>query len=57
MHIVWKYVDYAASAIYWLTANARRFGFFMPTRTGPPARDNPHGIAYEPWHGCHYPLA
>ncbi|MCU0752260.1 MAG: D-alanyl-D-alanine carboxypeptidase family protein [Akkermansiaceae bacterium] len=39
-------------AFYWLTTNARRFGFFMSY-----PRDNPHGIAYEPWHWCHHPLA
>jgi D-alanyl-D-alanine carboxypeptidase len=42
----------ATPAFSWLTANARRFGFFLSY-----PRDNPHGIAYEPWHWCHHPLA
>lgn len=32
-------------AFAWLDANARRFGFTLSY-----PRDNPHGIAYEPWH-------
>jgi zinc D-Ala-D-Ala carboxypeptidase len=39
-------------AFSWLTANALRFGFFMSYPRG-----NPQGIAYEPWHWCHHPLA
>lgn len=39
-------------AFSWLSTNARRFGFVMSY-----PRDNPHGIAYEPWHWCHHPLA
>jgi D-alanyl-D-alanine carboxypeptidase len=35
----------ATDAFRWLTNNAVRFGFEM---TFP--RDNPYGIAYEPWH-------
>ena len=31
----------------WLVANAVRFGFALSY-----PRDNPHGIAYEPWHWC-----
>jgi len=34
-------------AFAWLCENAGRFGFAM---TYP--RDNPYGIAYEPWHWC-----
>lgn len=34
-------------AFSWLCENAERFGFTM---TYP--RDNPFGIAYEPWHWC-----
>ena len=32
-------------AFAWLRANAHRFGFTLSY-----PRDNPHGIAYEPWH-------
>jgi zinc D-Ala-D-Ala carboxypeptidase len=39
-------------AFVWLTANARHFGFSLSYPRG-----NPHGIAYEPWHWCHHPLA
>jgi D-alanyl-D-alanine carboxypeptidase len=35
---------------HWLTANAGRFHFSL---TYP--RDNPFGIAYEPWHWCFIP--
>ena len=34
-------------AFAWLTQNAHAFGFRMSY-----PRDNPHGIAYEPWHWC-----
>jgi D-alanyl-D-alanine carboxypeptidase len=34
-------------AFAWLTARAHRFGFVLSY-----PRDNPHGIAYEPWHWC-----
>jgi D-alanyl-D-alanine carboxypeptidase len=34
-------------AFAWLSANASRFGFRLSY-----PRDNPHGIAYEPWHWC-----
>lgn len=37
----------ATMAFKWLCRNAPAFGFSM---TYP--RDNPHGIAYEPWHWC-----
>ena len=36
-----------SSAFAWLVANAARFGFALSY-----PRDNPHGIAYEPWHWC-----
>lgn len=35
-------------AFAWLRANASGYGFVMSY-----PRDNPHGIAYEPWHWCH----
>jgi zinc D-Ala-D-Ala carboxypeptidase len=34
-------------AFAWLMARAQRFGFLLSY-----PRDNPHGIAYEPWHWC-----
>lgn len=34
-------------AFAWLINNANRFGFFLSY-----PRDNPHAIAYEPWHWC-----
>jgi len=34
-------------AFAWLAANAARFRFTLSY-----PRDNPHGIAYEPWHWC-----
>jgi D-alanyl-D-alanine carboxypeptidase len=34
-----------SEAFAWLTAQAGRFGFVLSF-----PRDNPHGIAYEPWH-------
>lgn len=34
-------------AFAWLTRNAADFGFTLSY-----PRDNPHGIAYEPWHWC-----
>ncbi len=34
-------------AFAWLTRNAARFGFHLSY-----PRENPHGIAYEPWHFC-----
>jgi len=37
----------ASPAFAWLRAHATRFGFRMSY-----PRDNPHGIAYEPWHWC-----
>jgi zinc D-Ala-D-Ala carboxypeptidase len=37
-------------AFAWLCENAAGFGFTM---TYP--RNNPHGIAYEPWHWCFHP--
>ena len=37
----------STEAFRWLGENAARFGFLM---TYP--RDNPWGIAYEPWHWC-----
>jgi D-alanyl-D-alanine carboxypeptidase len=36
-----------SSAFAWLSANAQRYGFHLSY-----PRDNPHGIAYEPWHWC-----
>jgi len=39
-------------AFAWLNANAGRFGFLLSY-----PRDNPRGIAYEPWHWCHQPPA
>jgi len=32
----------------WLSEHATRFGFALSY-----PRDNPYGIAYEPWHWCH----
>lgn len=37
----------ASAAFVWLRAHAHRFGFALSY-----PRDNPHGIAYEPWHWC-----
>jgi D-alanyl-D-alanine carboxypeptidase len=34
-------------AFIWLTANASHYGFVLSY-----PRDNPYGIAYEPWHWC-----
>lgn len=34
-------------AFAWLSAHASQFGFTLSY-----PRDNPHGIAYEPWHWC-----
>jgi D-alanyl-D-alanine carboxypeptidase len=40
--------DFERSAAFaWLSTNAERYNFHMSY-----ARDNPHGIAYEPWHWC-----
>jgi D-alanyl-D-alanine carboxypeptidase len=39
-------------AFAWLTTNANRYGFSLSY-----PRDNPRGIAYEPWHWCHQPIA
>jgi D-alanyl-D-alanine carboxypeptidase len=36
-----------SAAFAWLTANASRYGFSLSY-----PRDNPYGIAYEPWHWC-----
>lgn len=38
------------SAFAWLQAKAARFGFHLSY-----PRDNPYGIAYEPWHWCWHP--
>jgi D-alanyl-D-alanine carboxypeptidase len=35
------------AAFRWLASNAGHFGFTLSY-----PRDNPHGIAYEPWHWC-----
>jgi len=40
------------SAFTWLNTHASRFGFLLSF-----AKDNPHGIAYEPWHWCWRPAA
>ncbi|BET66318.1 hypothetical protein ASA1KI_12360 [Opitutales bacterium ASA1] len=37
-------------AFAWLARNASTFGFTLSY-----PRDNPHGIAYEPWHWCWSP--
>lgn len=37
----------ASPAFAWLQREARRFGFALSY-----PRDNPHAIAYEPWHWC-----
>jgi len=37
----------SSPAFAWLTSHAHRFGFALSY-----PRDNPHGIAYEPWHWC-----
>ncbi len=37
------------AAFRWLDARAYEFGFVMSY-----PRDNPHGIAFEPWHWCHH---
>ena len=40
--------DFAKTAEYrWLKRHATRFGFRLSY-----PRNNPHGIAYEPWHWC-----
>ena len=36
-----------SAAFTWLKSEASRFGFSLSY-----PRDNPHGIAYEPWHWC-----
>lgn len=36
-----------SAAFAWLREHASRFGFTLSY-----PRDNPHGIAYEPWHWC-----
>jgi D-alanyl-D-alanine carboxypeptidase len=36
-----------SAAFAWLVAHAARFGFRLSY-----PRDNPHGIAFEPWHWC-----
>ncbi|HET8899048.1 MAG TPA: M15 family metallopeptidase [Rhodanobacteraceae bacterium] len=36
-----------SAAFTWLRAHATRYGFHLSY-----PRDNPHGIAYEPWHWC-----
>lgn len=38
----------ATPAHRWLAAHAHEFGFRLSY-----PRDNPHGIAYEPWHWCY----
>ncbi|MCG6116748.1 MAG: M15 family metallopeptidase [Aquimonas sp.] len=38
------------AAFAWLGEHAARFGFVMSY-----PRNNPHGIAYEPWHWCWHP--
>jgi zinc D-Ala-D-Ala carboxypeptidase len=37
-------------AFRWLSDHAGKFGFRLSY-----PRENVHGIAYEPWHWCHYP--
>lgn len=37
----------SSPAFAWLSAHAPQFGFTLSY-----PRDNPHGIAYEPWHWC-----
>lgn len=45
--------DFAATAAYrWLCKNAQEFGFMLSFPT-----DNPHGIAFEPWHWCYRPAS
>jgi D-alanyl-D-alanine carboxypeptidase len=39
-------------AFAWLVLNAPSFGFVLSY-----PRDNPHGIAFEPWHWCWHPHA
>ena len=39
-------------AFTWLNTHASRFGFLMSF-----SKNNPHGIAYEPWHWCWRPSA
>jgi D-alanyl-D-alanine carboxypeptidase len=39
------------TAFQWLTMKASNFGFVLSY-----PRDNPWGIAYEPWHWCYQPL-
>src|ERR1700687_2197040 len=41
-----------SAAFRWLSANARRFGFFLSF-----PRQNPFGYAYEPWHWCFVPAS
>lgn len=38
------------AAFRWLTEHAERFGFVLSY-----PRDNPHGVAFEPWHWCRQP--
>jgi D-alanyl-D-alanine carboxypeptidase len=38
-------------AFRWLGNNARKFGFRLSYPRG-----NIHGIVYEPWHWCYYPI-
>jgi len=38
-------------AFIWLSTHATHFGFHLSF-----PKDNPHGIAYEPWHWCWHPL-
>lgn len=40
------------TAFAWLSGHASSFGFHLSF-----PRDNPHGIAYEPWHWCWRPPA
>ena len=40
------------SAFSWLSSHASSFGFHLSF-----PRNNPHGIAYEPWHWCWRPSA
>jgi len=42
----------ASPAFNWLIENAQRFNFVLSY-----PRDNPHGVAYEPWHWCWHKAA
>ncbi|HEY9102919.1 M15 family metallopeptidase [Chitinimonas sp.] len=45
--------DFEQSPAYaWLQRHGSEFGFSLSY-----PRDNPNGIAFEPWHWCHHPIS